>query len=219
MHFTDRRDAGRQLAQALEKYKNQAVVVYGLPRGGVVLAEEIAKFLGAPLDLILAHKIGHPLQPEYAIAAVSEGGHLVGNTYEIESVDRQWFEREKERQVQEIKRRRMKYLKGRKEPPVEGRAAILVDDGIATGLTMQAAVLELEDRNPEKIIVAVPVSPGSTAELFRSKVDDFVGLEVPDDYHFLGAIGAYYREFPQIEDEEVIEILENHAKNQPAKRR
>lgn len=211
MYFKNRRDAGRMLAQALMKYKDQDVVVFALPRGGVVTAEEIAKALNAPLDLILAHKIGHPYHSEYAIAAISESGQIVGNPREMQAVDKKWFESEKIHQMMEIKRKRKEYLKGKKEIPVKDKIAILVDDGIATGLTMQVGILELKQRHPKKIVVAVPVSPRSTANLLKTMADEFVGIEVPEDYDFLGAVGAYYADFSQTEDDEVIQILENHS--------
>lgn len=207
MFFKNRQDAGSQLSQQLQKYKNTPVVVYALPRGGVAVAAEISKFLHAPIDLIFAHKIGHPYQPEYAIAAISESGHMIGPSPELlNSVGNEWLEREKTHQIQEIKRKREKYLKGRKEIPVENKVAILVDDGVATGLTLQVGIKELQDRHPKKIVVAVPVAPKSVANLIKAMVDDFVGTEI-DDYNFLGAVGAYYDEFNQIEDKEVVEIM------------
>lgn len=214
MFFKNRQDAGRQLSQLLKKYKDTPVVVYALPRGGVVVAVEISRFLHAPIDLIFAHKIGHPFQPEYAVAAISEGGHMIGPASDIvQSFGKEWLEREKANQIKEIKRKREKYLKGRKEIPVENKIAILVDDGIATGLTMQVGINELKDRHPKKIVVAVPVAPKSTANLIKEMVDDFVGIEI-EDYNFLGAVGAYYEEFNQVEDEEVIEILNSEYKHQ-----
>jgi predicted phosphoribosyltransferase len=212
MFFKDRQDAGRRLCQLLEKYKDTPVVVYALPRGGVPVAAEISKFLQAPLDLLFAHKIGHPHQPEYAIAAVSESGHMVGSPNVLLSFDSEWLEREKANQIKEIKRKRERYLKGRKSISVENKIAILVDDGIATGLTMQVGIKELKDRHPKKIVVAVPVAPKSTASLIKEMVDDFVGIEI-DNYDFLGAVGAYYEVFNQVEDEEVIEILNAENKS------
>lgn len=207
MLFRDRQDAGRQLSQLLKEYKHTPAVVYALPRGGVAVAAEIARFLHAPIDLIFAHKIGHPYQPEYAIAAISESGHMIGPSQDLlATFGNEWMEREKANQIREIKRKRQKYLKGRKEISVENKIAILVDDGVATGLTLLAGILELQDRRPKKIIVAVPVAPKSTASLIKTMVDDFVGVEI-EDYDFLGAVGAYYNEFNQVEDEEVIEIL------------
>lgn len=207
MYLKDRHEAGRLLAEQLKGYKSQDVVVYGLPRGGVVVAYEIAKALGAPLDLIIVRKIGHPFQREYAIAAIAEDGHMIGNQRELATVDQKWLEVEKERQRQEAKRRRERYLPVGKEVPVKDKVAILVDDGIATGLTMQVGVLELRHRHPKKIIVAVPVSPRQTADLLKKQADDFVALAVPPDHAFLGAIGAYYEDFSQTEDGEVIELL------------
>lgn len=210
--FKDRADAGRQLGQALAKYQVEEIVVFALPRGGVPVAEEIAKLLHAPLDLVLAHKLGHPYQPEYAIAAVSEGGHIVGNAEELRYQGEQWLENEKQRQIAEIKRKRQMYLKDRKSVPLENKIAIIVDDGIATGLTMQVGILELKDRHPKKIVVAVPVAPRETAERLRAMADDFVAVEIAPEYKFLGAVGAYYSSFEQVEDAEVIAILEGHAK-------
>lgn len=206
MFFKNRKDAGKQLSQLLKDYKDQDVVVFALPRGGVVVAAEIATFLHAPLDLIFAHKIGHPYQPEYAVAAVSESGHMIQSSNELLSIGEAWLENEKQRQLEEIKRKRKLYLKNKKEIPLKGKIAILVDDGIATGLTMQAAIIELKHRHPKKIVVAAPVAPKRTVDLIKAMADDFIGYEI-DDYNFLGAIGAYYNEFNQIEDEEVIEIL------------
>lgn len=212
MFFKNREDAGRQLSQLLKKYKNMPVVVYALPRGGVPVAAEISRFLEAPIDLIFAHKIGHPYQPEYAIAAISESGHMIGPSLEIsESLGNDWLKQQKTDQLNEIKRKREKYLKGRKNISVENKIAILVDDGIATGLTMIVGINELKDRHPKKIVVAVPVAPRRTSNLIKTMVDDFVGIEV-DDYDFLGAVGAYYKEFNQVDDDEVIEILNSDYK-------
>lgn len=210
-HFKDRHDAGRQLAELLEKYKDKDVIVYALPRGGIVIAEEIAKFLHASLDLIFAHKIGHPYQEEYAIAAISEHGLIVEASDELQFVDKKWFEKEKERQVLEMKRRRALYLKNIPKKSAKDKIAIIVDDGIATGLTMQAGIKELKSNQPKKIIAAVPVSPKSTAQLLTSMVDEFVAIEIPPDGQFLGAVGAYYDEFYQVEDQEVIDILSQNS--------
>lgn len=210
MFFEDRRDAGKQLCKLLEKYKGNNVVVYALPRGGVVVADEIAAFLNAPMDLILAHKIGHPYQPEYAIAAISEVGHVVGNQNELDPLGKTWLEKEKSHQIQEISKKRNLYLQGRKEIPLHDKVAIIVDDGIATGLTMQAGIKELRDRHPKSIVIAVPVSPKETAHLMTRLADDFVAAIIPEENRFLGAVGAYYNEFYQTEDDEVIAILKKN---------
>ncbi len=204
--FKDRIDAGKQLAEKLIQYKDQSPVVLALPRGGVVLGAEIAGSLDCALDLVIPRKIGHPANPEYAIAAVTESGALVVNEAEVGAVDPTWFEREKEAQITEAKRRRKVYLKGRKSIDLTGKTAILADDGIATGLTMQAAIREVEGKNPAKIVVAVPVAPHDIYEKIRAEVDDFAAIDVPDS--FLGSVGAYYRDFPQVSDEEVVKILQ-----------
>lgn len=211
--FADRRDAGKELAKLLEKYKGQKVIVYALPRGGIVLAKEIADALHAPISLILAHKIGHHYHQEYAVAAISESGHIVGNQSELHALGPVWLEREKTRQMEEIKRKRSLYLKDKKDPPLKDTIAIIVDDGIATGLTMQAGILELKDKHPKKIIAAVPVAPKSTADKLKGMVDEFIGIIVPEDYQFFGAVGAYYEDFSQVEDDEVIAILETQSKD------
>ena len=207
VYFKDRVEAGKKLSTLLSKYKGKEAVVYALPRGGVVLAEEIANFLEVPLDLLFAHKLGHPYQPEYAVAAISESGHVVGNAYELQSLGKEWLDREKERQLAGIQNRRKLYLQDRPEIPIKDKIAIIVDDGIATGLTMQAGILELRDKHPLKIIVAVPVSPKSAAEAIKALADDFIAIEVPEDGKFRGSVGSYYQLFDQVENSEVISIL------------
>jgi putative phosphoribosyl transferase len=212
IRFKDRRDAGRQLAAALAQYQGQDVVVYALPRGGVVVADEIAKALNAPLDLILAHKIGHPHQSEYAIAAISESGALVGDSPTLRSFGQSWLEKEKHGQMEEFARKRQLYLKGKKSISAQNKIALLVDDGIATGLTMQVGILQLQKEHPRKIIVAIPVGPKSSIDLFKTEVDACVAILAPEDYAFLGSVGAYYDRFEQVEDKEVIAILESYER-------
>ena len=212
MYFQDRYDAGVQLAKLLRKYQGEEVIVYGLPRGGVVVASPIADALSAPLDLVLAHKVGHPYQPEYAIAAVSESGHMIGNPHELASFDAKWLEKAKVHEMQEIERRRKIYLKGRPAIPVKNKVAIIVDDGIATGLTMQAGIAELKDKKPKMIVAAVPVAPKKTAALIGTLVDDFVAVICVDEYEFLGAVGSYYKRFDQTQDQEVIVLLDKSSR-------
>lgn len=210
MDFKNRYEAGLLLAQHLQQYKNKNVLVLGLPRGGVVTASAIAHELQAPLDVIIAHKIGHPHQPEYAIAAIAEGGHIMENLQETQTVPQDWYKQAIERELQEIRRRRKKYVHGTKEISLQNMIVILVDDGIATGLTMKAAILSVQAHHPKKIIVAVPVAPKSTAKAIQSMVDECIGLEVPDDWSFRGAVGAYYQDFAQTTDEEVISLLKEN---------
>lgn len=207
MRFTNRRDAGRLLAERLLKYKGEDVVIYALPRGGVILAVEIARQLSAPLDLIMSRKICHPQQPEYAIAAVSENGQLVANQQELSQVSKEWLKQEIEVQKKEAKRRRKLYINSKPALNAESKIAIIVDDGIATGLTMRAAMLDLKKVNPKKLIVAIPVTPRSTAETLRQEADEVIALDIPSDYNYLGAVGAYYDEFYQVTDKQVIEAL------------
>lgn len=205
MRFKDRAEAGRRLAAALAEHVDGPGVVYPLPRGGVVLGVEIAAALRLPLDLIIPRKIGHPYSPEYGIAAVVESGELVKNEAEVARVDPAWFERAVEHERAEARRRRELYLRGRAPVPVEGKTAILVDDGIATGLTMEAAIREAKRLRPRRTVVAVPVAPADTVQRIGREVDAFVALDIPEFY--LGAVGAYYDHFPQLTDDEVIALL------------
>ncbi|MDI6853878.1 MAG: phosphoribosyltransferase [Deltaproteobacteria bacterium] len=205
MRFRDRVDAGRRLAALLAKYKNQNAVVYALPRGGVPVAKEIARKLHCPLDLVIIRKIGHPGNPEYALGAIAEDGLLVVDEEDLARVDPKWFEAEKEKQIHEAIRRRKLYLGGREPISATGKIAIVVDDGIATGSTMLAAVKKIKQEKPEKIVVAVAVSPKETAQRFAEEVDEFVAVTIPEI--FWGAIGYYYDDFSQVSDEGVIALL------------
>lgn len=208
MLFFNRHQAGKLLAEKLKQYHNnkEDVVVYALPRGGVVIAYEIAQALSAPLDLVITRKIGHPENPEYAICAVSESGELLCNEAERKLVGMEWIKHEAQRQIAEAKRRRQKYL-GRESLSAEDKIAIIVDDGVATGLTIKLAIKEIQKQNPAKIIVAVPVIPEDTAKELRSLVDELIALEIGKP--FLGSIGQYYHDFTQVEDEEVVKLLNN----------
>ncbi len=205
MHFKDRTEAGQLLAEKLIKFRGMDGVVYALPRGGVPLAAEVAFALGMPLDLLIPRKIGHPLNPEYAICAVGEGGKTVCNELETSRVDPEWLKTTVNREQAEAHRRRLQYLADQAPLPVTGKVAIIVDDGIATGLTMQAAIRDIKQRKPSQIIVAIPVSPANTAARLSQEVDKVVALDIPEFY--LGAVGAYYDDFSQTTDEEVKAIL------------
>jgi predicted phosphoribosyltransferase len=209
MQFKDRHEAGKKLAKALAPIINKETVIYALPRGGVVLGYEIAKALKLPLDIIVTRKIGHPAQPEYAICAVAEDGHQLCDKIERAEVDKDWFAKAKKKQQEEAKRRRETYSAGLKIPAVAGKTAILVDDGIATGLTIRLAISELKHLKPKQIIVAVPVAPADMAKQIEAAVDKLVVLDSPLIY--AGAVGNYYKNFPQIEDEEVIKLLKEIA--------
>ena len=204
MRFENREEAGKKLAEKLERFNGEGVVVLALPRGGVVLGYEIAKHLGAPLDLIITRKIGHPTSPEYAICAVAEDGHMLCNEEERSRIDKEWFNKTVAEEQEEAERRRKLYLKGKKQN-LKGKTVIIVDDGIATGLTLRLAIEEVKHENPAKIIVAVPVSPKDVADEIEKSVDKFIALQIPEVY--LGAVGAYYNSFEQVSDEEVVRLL------------
>lgn len=205
LRFRDRQEAGRRLAQLLKKYRGQNVVVYSLPRGGVVLGRVVADFLKAPHDLVIPRKIGHPHNPEYAIGAVTETSEPVLNQAEASSLSSDWLKDAIKVQRLEAKRRRKLYLKDRMPIELKNKTAIIIDDGVATGLTMLAAIKDLKAQKPKKIIVAVPVIPNDTAEVLKEAADEVVALEIPE--FFAGAVGAYYDHFDQVEDEEVIALL------------
>lgn len=218
MHFKDRREAGRLLAEALVEHKNEDTVIYALPRGGVVLGVELASRLEAPLDLVIPRKVGHPDQPEYGICAVTEDGHLVCSRQEISRVDPTWLTAEVQRQQAEAKRRFSEYLPDTPPADAEGKTAIVVDDGVATGLTMLAAIEEIKDRGASKVILAAPVIPSDVADRLKRYVDELVALDIPVVY--LGSVGAYYDKFDQTEDREVTRLIKKYkAKETSGSRR
>lgn len=207
MRFKDRQEAGNLLADQLEQYTGADVVIFALPRGGVPLGAAIAKRLHAPLDLIITRKIGHPFNPEYAIGALSEHGRAFYNNSELVRVSKDWLENEESRLRNEIKRRRRKYMPGSSLDQVKGKTAIIVDDGVATGYTMLAAIDDLKQQQPAKIIVAIPVIPESMAQQLEDDGIDIIALD--RTRHYLGSVGAYYYHFPQLEDEKVISLLQD----------
>lgn len=213
MRFRDRVDAGRQLAEALKpRVQGEDAIIYPLPRGGVPLGIEIARVLRMPVDLIIPRKIGHPYNPEYAIGAVTEHGDAVINAAEVARVDPAWYQAELAAQREEAHRRRERYLGDRAPLPAEGKTAILVDDGIATGLTMRAAIAEARQRRAARIVVAIPVAPRDTYDALAREVDAVVAVAV--EVYYLGAVGAYYDQFEQLTDDEVIRMLEGLQREQ-----
>jgi putative phosphoribosyl transferase len=218
--FTDRQDAGRQLAKALLRFKDQRPVVLAIPRGGVPVGFEIARALGAPMDLVLVRKIGAPDQPELAVGAVVDGDNaeLVLNSEIVEALhlSDKFIRREVVRQLQEIERRRLAYLGSRSRPTLRGRTAIVVDDGIATGATIRAALIAVRRGGPAHLVLAVPVAPSDTLERLRADVDELICLEAPDEF---GAIGRFYAEFPQLTDEEVKDLLSRATRQETAQER
>lgn len=207
MYFKDRTEAGQKLSKLLEKYRNQDAVVYALPRGGVILGREVSRELNLPLSLIITRKIGHPLQKEYAVCAIAEDGDMVCNESEKTFLQKEWLEKEMQKERREAKRRREIYLGGKKPKSARGKIAIIVDDGVATGLTMELAIREIKHDNPKRIVVAVPVIPADTAEKFKKEIDELIAIDIPSLY--IGSVGSYYDVFYQVEDDEVVKILKS----------
>jgi putative phosphoribosyl transferase len=206
--FRDRPAAGRLLAARLASLRLGDPVVLALPRGGVAVGLEVARALDAPLDLLLVRKIGVPWQPELAVGAVMDGTQPVivvePRVQQLAGLDRAYIEDRAAEELREIERRRALYLAGRPSAPVAGRSAIVVDDGIATGTTVRAALRGLRERQPARLVLAVPVAPPETVQALRAEVDDLVCLAQPDDFR---AIGLFYEDFHQLSDDEVIALL------------
>lgn len=205
MPFRDRDHAARQLAAALSGYQGKAPLVLAVPRGAVPMGRIIADALGGELDVVLVRKLPAPFNPEYAIGSVDESGWTyVSDLAAAAGATPEYIEQEKQRQLATIRRRRAEYTPLR--PPIDpaGRIVIVVDDGLATGATMISALHGLRGRKPAKLVCAVPVAPPDTLERVRQYADDVVCLETP--YNFQ-AVGQFYRDFPQVEDEAVAEIL------------
>jgi putative phosphoribosyl transferase len=208
MLFRDRRHAGRLLAEkVVELVGGEDVVVLALPRGGVPVAHEVARALGAPLDVFLVRKLGVPEQEELAMGAIASGGVCVLNEDVIQTlgiptgvVD--FVAREERR---ELERRAQLYRGDRSAPAVHGKTVVLVDDGLATGATVRAAVRALRKLGPARLIVAVPVAAGTTCDALRSLVDEMVCAVTPEPFY---AVGAWYDDFSQTSDQEVRELLE-----------
>jgi putative phosphoribosyl transferase len=216
--FASREEAGRQLAARLEMRRGADVVVLALPRGGVPIAFEVARALGAPLDLVLVRKIGAPGNPELAVAAIVDGA--APEIVEIEDVMRvvgasaAYVQAQGVRELAELERRRRTYLGDRAPVEVRGKTAIVIDDGIATGATMRAALRGLHRRGPARVVLAVPVAAPEALALLAREVDEIVCLHAPRD---LGGVGAYYDDFRQVSDEEVCRLLRLAASREAAR--
>lgn len=207
--FLNRTEAGKALARRLLEESYSKPVVLALPRGGVPVGIEVARALRAPMDLVMVRKIGVPSQPELAAAAVVNGDdpHIVVNSFIASraGLSREDINELAKPRLEEIKRRRGVYLKDRKPVSVKGKTAIVVDDGIATGATMRASLKAVRERQPSKLVLAVPVAASDTLEDLRGDVDDTICLLVPT---MLYAIGAHYTDFGQTSDEEVVRLLD-----------
>jgi len=203
----DRNEAGRQLARALDSYRGRSdLLVLALPRGGVPVAVEVARALDAPLDLILARKLGTPGQPELAMGAVASGGAQVVNADIVAALGIADDELKAvvERETRELERREQAYRGARPRPAIAGKCVILVDDGVATGATVRAAVAALRSQQPARLVIAVPVAPPDTVERLRRDADEVICPETPEPFI---AISRWYLEFPQLSDSDVRELL------------
>jgi len=196
------------LAGALASYKGEQAVVLAIPRGGLPVAREVAEALGAPLDIVVVRKLGAPGQPELGIGAVVDGDHprAIFNREVIESlgVADDYINREIEVQLKEIKRRESEYRGTEPAVPLAGKTVIVVDDGIATGSSVRAALRGVRRAKPRQIVLAVPVAPAETLEALRDDADKIVCLETPENFF---AVGQFYRDFHQVSDDEVKQIL------------
>lgn len=205
MIFQDRTEAGQLLAKELQFEPDEDVLVIALPRGGVPLGAEIAQAFQAPLDLVITRKIGAPFNPEYAIGSLAENSEPLLNKLEINKLSKEWLEQAIVEGRKEIARRQEIYFKNHTRQSIKGKTVVLVDDGIATGFTILAAIEEIREQAPKKLVVAIPVMPKEMALQLRKKADEIVSLLIPD--HYLGSVGAYYKEFQQLSDNEVRHLL------------
>ncbi len=213
MIFKDRTDAGRLLALRLGEYANRPdVIVLGIPRGGAVVAFEVAMALNAPLDVFVLRKLGVPEHEELAFGAIASGGVRVLDYEIVDAVgipDAE-IERVTQMEKQELERREKAYRAGRKPLDVEGLTVILVDDGIATGSSIRAGIDALRQMRPARLVIAVPVAPESTVRRLRGMVDEFVCLETPESFY---GVGQFYSDFSQVSDDEVRNLMARAARN------
>ncbi|GAB3147612.1 phosphoribosyltransferase [Microbispora hainanensis] len=212
--FVDRRDAGRRLGERLRELPGmEDAVVVGLPRGGVVVASEVAKALGAPLDVIVVRKLGVPYQPELGFGAIGEGGVRVLNpeVIRLANITPEEMAEVERRERAELERRARRFRGGREPVDLAGRTVIVVDDGIATGGTARAACQVARAQGASRVVLAVPVGAPETIASLRRDADEVVCLEMPDHLY---AIGAWYEDFTQASDEDVVECLRQAAEDQ-----
>ncbi len=206
MQFKDRREAGERLAEKLEYYRDQNPLILAVPRGGVAVAEPVWESLDGELDLIITRKIGAPHQRELAIGAISGDGFIMLNEGLISrlGVFPDYVDRASKKEQAEIARRLELYRGDRPLPVIDKRLVVLVDDGVATGYTLLAALRSLQEKKPSRLILAVPVGPPETFDRLRGEVDDLIYLDAPDDF---AAVGQFYQHFDQVQDADVIAIL------------
>ncbi|WSH65169.1 phosphoribosyltransferase family protein [Rhizobium ruizarguesonis] len=210
--FNDRQDVGRRLASALLRYRNQDVVIVGLPRGGVPVALEIAKVLDAPMTMIFVRKIGVPGAPEVAMGAVVDGAHpyvlMNGDIIHRLGISDDIFQSVMEEELKEIARRKALFKAVVPDVDLEGKIVMLVDDGIATGATMTAAAVAIQQYGVERLVIAVPVAPRSVIANLEDKVGDVICLEAASSFR---AVGDVYHHFPQLSDDDVIDCFRQYS--------
>jgi predicted phosphoribosyltransferase len=205
------------LARELENYQGSNALVLAIPRGGVVVGYEIARLLNLPLDVVIPRKIGAPGQPELAIGAVAaeDGTALIldENAVRMLHVSEDFIRQETQKEAAEIRRRSTLYREGRPAPEIADRRVILVDDGVATGYTTRAAIRSLKNKGPKEIVLAVPVAPPEIIQRLKQEVDQLI---CPNQPELFFAVGAWYRQFPQLSDDEVLDLLREARRQQTA---
>lgn len=207
--FKDRLEAGKLLAKALWRYKEKDAIVLAIPRGALQIGEVLHAELGLPLDIIATKKIPHPANEEFAIGAVGPDGGYFVDPFAAREVSPEYIEAQRKRLAAAIEERYLRYRGKRPKPALGGKTAIIVDDGLATGSTMLAAIRVIKKQKPSRIVVAVPVGPPDVAARLEREADEVVCLLRPE---FFYAIGAFYEYFPQVDDEEAIAILKRCQK-------
>lgn len=204
--FRNRTDAGQQLAKALSRYKNKNALVLAIPRGGVEIGFHVAKELNADLSLVISRKLGMPLNPEAAFGAITEDGNIYLSEYAENEMDQDTIDEVVEKEKLELEKRIRLLRCGAPLPDMENKTIIIVDDGIATGATLFAAIMLCDHKNAKELVVAAPVSDRSMKDFLTDYVDDVVILETPKSYH---AVSQVYEDFKNLTDEQVIEIMDN----------
>lgn len=207
--FKNRIDAGQKLAKALKPYEKLNPIILALPRGGVPIGTVVSKALQAPLDVLVVRKIGAPWNPEFGVGAMTES-ILIFDEETLKELDltHQHLQKTIEEEKIELTHRIELYREGKEFPDVKGRVVILIDDGLATGITTMAAIKSIKQMKPKSIVLAIPVGPSETIEKLRKLVDDIICLEIPPFFH---AVGEFYKDFPQVTDKEVIQLLKNQT--------
>lgn len=208
MVFENRQEAGRQLAAKLSRYKNKNAIVLALPRGGIYIGFEVAKALHLPLDVIVSRKIGAPVNPEFGIGAISENNVQVMDEHAVKSlgISKEELKKTVRKEKKEL-RRRVDDYRNKKALSLANKIVILVDDGVATGVTARAAIVSIKKQKPKQVIFAVPVCALEAVDTFKSLADKFICIEKPGN---LSAVGNWYKSFNQVEDAEVISLLKQN---------